>query len=95
VDSDEKGRGEVGSMTDQEIEELAVEYRLANPEKTTAIMFAKEVERRTRQEFFAMLAMRTADERSITSRELDKLIWEQEQKRKATEQSDGTQNKPD
>lgn len=68
-------------MIDQEIQELAAAYGL---EGRLAIEFGRDVERKTRQEFFRtiQIANNAAESRTVTERDLERLIWNHSQSKK-------------
>jgi hypothetical protein len=71
-------------VSDQEVKELIAAYGFTGSDADKAYRLCQEVERTTRQAYFALMqnANNAACSRSITARDLDRLVWDTEQARK-------------
>jgi hypothetical protein len=69
-------------MTDSEIRELISDARFDGQQAEVVFLLCRDVERRTRQEYFSLIqnANNAASSRSITARELNRFVWDTEQK---------------
>ena len=71
-------------MSDEEIQNLVQAYGFTGEQAERAMSLCREVERTTRQGYFALIQCvnNAAVSRDVTSRELDKLLWDHDVKKK-------------
>ncbi|WP_417744810.1 hypothetical protein [Rosistilla oblonga] len=71
-------------MNDDEIRQLVTDHGFTGEIATDALRLCREVERETRSQFFSIIqhANNAANARSITPRELDRFVWDAEEKKR-------------